>query len=123
MAKYKKSGRKLAKPRGGQRSYAAAKRRAAHGVGRAGHGECQVRRASADQMKYFKSHGYFNIQLNGKKRKVTRCNLKTSKGGRYYGFYKRSDTGKNALRNFCSDKKRTAAHSKPGNRRKPMVGD
>jgi ribosomal protein L13 len=68
------------------------KRRALRSVG---HGPIYSRRIRLGQK---------TVIIKGQKKKITRSNIR---GGRIY-WYKRSDTGKIALRRFSSDRKRRA---------------
>lgn len=120
---FKACGRKLKKPRGGERSYAAAKRRQACGTSTSGHGKIIHRSLAPAQVKAFKKDGFVMMHVGDRRRKVTKCNVQKRQGGGYYiGYYKRSDTGKYAMRNFCSDRKRAASHKSPGPFRR-NVGD
>ena len=72
-----------------------------------GHGNIHQRTLPAEKLKQLKEKGRTTITLNGRKRTITPCNLKA---GNKIEYYKRSDTGKYALRNFCKDVHSKSTH-------------
>jgi len=83
-----------------------------------GHGNVHFRKLSTAMLKKIHKTGRATLTISGVKKTITTCNLK--RGG--IEWYKRSDTRKPAVRNYCKD----YSGSKAGGRnvkRRGMEGD
>jgi len=82
-----------------------------------GHSSLQSRKLSARQLQTLRKRGWIKIKIAGRTRIVRKRNVR--KGYVYY--YKRSDTGSVALRDFVRDYQRKARRRYI--REKPFTGD
>lgn len=116
-AKYKKSGRKLPKSKSNTPLMRSIRRK--HGYGTAGHGSVYRQKLSSAQLATLAKKGAVTVKLrHGPRKRITKGN-KFPDG--HIEYYKRSDTGKIAVRRPGSDAKRSAQHM--SRKKKPMVGD
>ena len=88
-----------------------------------GHGDVHYKILGKRQLKELKATGHTYVTINGVKKKVTPGNLTRHNGKVAIGWYRRSDTGKIALRQFARDRSIPAGHRKGWSPQRSMETD